>query len=181
MSDPNNHSLRQPESIKKFNELDTAKRKAQINATQDRQLLTNNLAELRSEGPSVLLKNVVLPAVGVGVAIWGVGKLVSTLTQPDTRTYYVEPQDDDHDGPVQLATRDRKGRTQKVRIKENAPRGRKSAISYTKYIPVVIQIAKMGVSYMEKNGKPVPQFVHDLLSGPGVSPRHKVKPESQQF
>ncbi len=180
MSDQNNTSLRQPEKIQKFNELDAAKRKAQINASHDRQLLTHNLAELRSKGPEVILKNVVLPVVGVGVAVWGVGKLVSSLTKPDTRTYYVEPQDDDHDGPVRLATRDKKGRTQAVKIRETAPRSSgKSAISYTKYIPVVIQLAKMGVSYLEKNGKPIPQFVHDLLSGPGVTPTQKVKPSAQ--
>ncbi len=180
MSDHNNTSLRQPEGIKKFNELDAAKRKAQINATHDRQLLVNNLAELRSEGPAVLLKNIVLPVVGVGVAIWSVSKVVSTLTKPDTRTYYVEPQDDSGSGPVKLATRDRKGRTSPVRLKETAPKKGKSALTYTKYIPVVIQLAKMGVSYMEKNGKPVPQVIHDLLSGPGVSPRLKVKPSAQQ-
>lgn len=183
MSDPNGVSLRQPETITEFNELEVAKRKARINATQDRQLLINNLAELRSEGPAVILKNVVLPVVGVGVAIWGVGKLVSSLTKPDTRTYYVEPHDDDHDGPVKLASRGKDGKSRAVRLKETRRTGVKtrSAIASTKYIPVAVQLAKMGVSYLEKNGGHVPQFVYDLLSGPGVSARPKVKPGSQQI
>lgn len=185
MSNPTNHnntSLRKPETIAKFNELEAAKKKAQINASHDRQLLVNNLAELRANGPSVILKNVVLPVVGVGAAVWGVGKLVGALTKPDTRTYYVEPQDEYGDGPIALTTRDKKGRKQAVRISErpaNTMRRTPSAISYTKYIPVAVQLAKMGVSYLEKNGKPIPQFVHDLLSGPGVSPTQKVKPSAQ--
>ena len=182
MSD-NNKSLRKPVSIGNLNELEAAKRKAQINATQDRLLLTNNLAGLKQDAPALLLKSVVLPVVGVGVAIWGVGKLVGSLTKPDTRTYYIEPEDEYGEAPAQVMARDKKGRKTPVRIATKAPRnsgGGKSAISYTKYIPVAIQLAKMGVSYMEKQGKPVPQIVHDLLSGPGTSPRQKAKPPAQQ-
>ena len=182
MSD-NNKSLRKPVSIENLNELEAAKRKAQINATQDRLLLTNNLADLKKDAPQLLLKQLILPVVGTGVAIWGVSKLVGSLTKPDTRTYYVEPQDEYEEGPAQLAVKDKRGRRRPVRIRETPPptsRSGKSAISYTKYIPVAVQLAKMGVSYLEKQGKPVPQIVHDLLSGPGVSPTRKAKPVHQQ-
>ena len=120
--------------------------------------------------------------VGVGVAVWGVSKLVGALAKPDTRTYYIEPEDEYGEAPAQVMTRDKKGRKRPVRLATKAPRntGGKSAISYTKYIPVAVQLAKMGVSYMEKQGKPVPQIVHDLLSGPGTSPRQKAKPAAQQ-
>lgn len=182
MSD-NNKSLRKPVSIENLNELEAAKRKAQINATQDRLLLTNNLADLKKDAPQLLLKQVVLPVVGVGVAVWGVAKLVGSLAKPDTRTYYVEPQDEYEESPARLAVRDKRGRKHPVRIRETAPPGAhsgKSALSYTKYIPVAVQLAKMGVSYLEKQGKPIPQIVHDILSGPGVSHRQKAKPAPQQ-
>ena len=181
MSD-NNKSLRKPVSIGNLNELEAAKRKAQINATQDRLLLTNNLADLKQDAPALLLKSVVLPVVGVGVAVWGVSKLVGALTKPDTRTYYIEPEDEYGEAPAHVMTRDKKGVKRPVRIAAKAPRngGGKSAISYTKYIPVAVQLAKMGVSYLEKQGKPVPQIVHDLLSGPGTSHRQRAKPAAQQ-
>lgn len=186
MSD-NNKSLRKPASIDNLNELEAAKRKAQINATQDRLLLTNNLADLRQDAPGLLLKSVVLPVVGVGVAVWGVSKLVGALAKPDTRTYFIEPEDEYGDAPARVMTRDNKGRKRPVRLATKAPTDAayggskvRSAASYTKYIPVAIQLAKMGVSYMEKQGKPIPQIVHDLLSGPGVSHRQKAKPAPQQ-
>ena len=184
MSD-NNKSLRKPVSIDSLNELEAAKRKAQINATQDRLLLTNNLADLRKDAPQLLLKQLVLPVVGVGAAVWGVSKLVGSLTKPDTRTYYVEPQDEYEEAPARLAVKDARGKRRPVRLRETPPSGAtgsrgRSALSYTKYIPVAVQLAKMGVSYLEKQGKPIPQVVHDLLSGPGVSHRQKAKPAARQ-
>lgn len=184
MSD-NNKSLRKPISIDSLNELEAAKRKAQINATQDRLLLTNNLADLRQDAPGLLLKSVVLPVVGVGVAVWGASKLVGALTKPDTRTYYIEPEDEYGEAPARVMTRDKRGRRRPVRIATKVPNGTaaaksKSLASYSKYIPVAVQLAKMGVSYMEKQGRPVPQIVHDLLSGPGVSHKQKAKPIPQR-
>ncbi len=170
MSD-NNHSLRQPESITTLNELEVARRKAEINASHDRLLLANNLTELRQEGPSVLLKNVVLPVVGVGIAIWGVSKIVGSLTRNDERSYYVEPYEEDVDQYSGAQSAPNRPRSSSA-FRNAAPAGsggQKSSFDFAKYLPAALMIGKMGVGYMEKNGRPVPQFIHDLLSGPGTS------------
>ena len=171
MSD-NSQSLRNPETISSLNELEVARRKAEINASHDRLLLSNNLTALRSEGPSVVLRNVVLPVLGVGVAIWGVSKVVGALTSPDERNYYVEPYDDEVDRYEDATSSGVKGRTGRKRRYPSytEPVSKMpSGVDIAKYLPAALIIAKMGVGYWEKSGRRVPQIVHDLLAGPGVS------------
>jgi len=152
-------TLRRPETITTMDELRQAKKKAQVNATQDKLRVESNLKDIKKEGPRVLLKDVVLPVVGVGVAIYGISKLVGVLTDEDRgREFYAEPnyEYEERDAPVHYATK---------------PPRRPSLLSslfttsnLMKLAPIAIAGAKMGVEYLENNGTEIPDFVHSILN-----------------
>ena len=154
------HTLRNPRTISNMTELRQAKKKAEVNASQDKLRVASNLNDLKKEGPRVLLKDVVLPIVGIGVAIYGISKLVNVLTDEDQgRDFYSEPnyEYEERDAPVHYATQ--------------APR-RSSAIgslfttaNLMRMAPFAMQAAKYGVDYLEKNGTEIPEIVHTILKG----------------
>ena len=140
-----------------MSELRQAKKKAEVNATQDKLRVASNLNDLKKEGPRVLLKDVILPIVGVGVAIYGISKLVNVLTDDDQgRDFYDEPhyEYEERDAPVHYATK--------------PPRRSKlntlfSTVKLIQLAPYALHAAKFGVDYLEKNGTEVPSIVHDIL------------------
>ena len=143
-----------------MDQLRQAKKKAEVNATQDKLRVESNLNEIKKEGPKVLLKDVVLPVVGVGLAIYGISRLVNVLTDEDRgRDYYAEPdyEYEERDAPVHYATK--------------APRRRRKIGSLfntgnlMKFAPIALQAAKYGVDYLEKNGTEIPAIVHSILNG----------------
>ncbi|MFK8056093.1 MAG: hypothetical protein AB8F78_08250 [Saprospiraceae bacterium] len=153
-------TLRRPETITNLDELRQAKLKAEANAAQDKIRVESNLNDIKKEGPRVLLKDVVLPIVGVGIAIYGISKLVNAVTHEDRgRDFYAEPdyEYEERDAPVHYATK--------------APR-RRSGIgalfttgNLMRLAPFAMQAAKFGVDYLEKNGTEVPEIVHSILNG----------------
>lgn len=152
-----NNSLRAPRSIGSLSELEAAKKKAAINASQDRLLLTNNLGKIKEGGPAVLLQNVVLPVAAVGFGLWVASKAIKSIFSPD-------------DGPAAAAPH--AGAPAYAMPPPTAATSRRPATAHrlTAYLPVALEVAKMGVGYLEKNGTAVPPLVHALLGRPGVSP-----------
>ena len=173
--------MRDHARITTIDELKTAQKRASINATQDRLFLQNAVSDLRAQGPQVLLRNVVLPAAAVGVAVYGVTKLVGALTSgsgdyDDRRPYYREPDYDyDYDASAPGAYPPRVTNAQPVYVAPT-PKPTSSIRKFATYLPVAIKLSKMAVSYLEKNGTRVPPLVHDLLAGPGISARQPVPP-----
>ena len=158
--------LRKPASIETPEQLRIARKRAEVNATQDKLRLESSLNELKTKGPKVLLKEVVIPVAAVGVAVWGVTKLAKALTSSSRD--YVEPERHYAAGtPTPVATAHVAPRVHYVQ-----PR-RSTANKLATYLPVAIKLAKMGVSYAEKQGHAVPPLVHSLLSGPGVSSQQR--------
>ena len=149
-----NTSLRDPQHIKNLSELEAARKKAALNASQDRLLLSNNLDKLKRGGPAVLLQNVVLPVAAVGAGIFLTSKLVGQIfSGGGDRAHEAPP----HSGAVAYAPA------------PPAPRrSRPTAKQLATYLPLAIKAARMGVSYLEKNGTTVPPLVHALLSSPGA-------------
>ncbi len=153
-------TLSKPKTISNMKELRQAKKKAEENASQDKLRVASNLNDLKKEGPRVLLKDVILPVVGVGVAIYGISKLVNVLTDEDRgRDFYAEPnyEYEERDAPVHYATK--------------APRSRSGIASLfttsnlMRIAPFAVQAAKYGVDYLEKNGTEIPDIVHSILKG----------------
>ncbi len=168
MENAPNYTLREPQRISNVQELENAKKKAHINATQDKLRIASSLNELKSEGPSVILKTLVLPAVGIGVALFGVSKLVESFGSSkrhrhDTAHFTSYP----NGAPAANYSQ------QQAPPPSYAPPKESLVKRASIYLPIALKLAKMGVSYMEKNGKPVPQLVHDLLAGPGNSSEQK--------
>lgn len=171
--------MRDHARITSLDELETAKKRAKINATQDRLYLQNSVGKLKTQGPQVILKNVVLPIVGVGLATYGVAKLVGALVSDDKQSsqYYREPHYDGHyDVDGDYATT-RAAYAQPVYVQPPVKR-RSNVKKLATYLPVAIKLSKMAVSYLEKNGTRVPSLVHDLLAGPGNSARQPVPPQA---
>jgi len=153
-----NQTLRRPETITNMEQLKQAQKKAEVNATQDKLRVASNLKNIKKEGPRLLLKDVILPVVGVGVAIYGISKLVGVLTDEDRgRDFYAEPkyEYEERDAPVHYATKPPRGP------------GLMSSLLTTSNLmrlaPIALAGAKMGVEYLEKNGTEVPDFVHSIL------------------
>lgn len=151
-------TLSRPSSITSMDELRQAKKKAEVNATQDKLRVESNLNDIKKEGPRVLLRDVVLPVVGIGIAIYGISKFIGAVTNEDRgRTYYAEPdyEYEEREGPVHHNTQ--------------APRSKNSigalltTANLMRFAPVALQAAKFGVDYLEKNGKAVPDIVHSIL------------------
>jgi len=147
-------------SITSMDELQQAKKKAEVNATQDKLRVENNLNNLKNEGPRVLLKNVVLPIAGIGLAVYGIGKLIGAVTNEDRgRDFYAEPdyEYEEREGPVHHNTQ--------------APRSSSSlntiltTVNLMRIAPLALTVAKFGVEYLEKNGTVVPDLVHSILGG----------------
>ena len=155
-------SLRDPQHIRSLAELEAAKKKAALNASQDRLLLTNNLGKLKEGGPAVLLQNVVLPVAAVGAGLFVTSKILGSIFSGGGRSdrAYTQPTPP-HSGVGYAPAAPRPQRT------------RSTGQQLATYLPLAIKAAKMGVSYLEKNGTTVPPLVHSLLSGPGVSSQQK--------
>lgn len=149
-----NTSLRDPQHIKSLSELEAAKKKAALNASQDRLLLTNNLGKLKEGGPAVILQNVVLPVAAVGAGIWVTSKLVGSIFSGGGNDF--RQNNPPHSGAVAYTPQPAPAR-----------RSRPTAKQLATYLPLAIKAARMGVSYLEKNGTTVPPLVHALLSSPG--------------
>lgn len=162
--------FRKPHTISSLDDLETAKKRAEINVSQDRLRLQNNLQEIKREGPSILLKNVVLPVVAIGFGIYGITKIVGSLTKNKNREYYYEPnfEDDTEYTPHTQAPVHAKRLTQAP-----SQRSKVSLLSdFAKYGPILLKVSQLGVNYLEKNGTQVPSLVHDLLAKVG-SPEQK--------
>ena len=153
-------TLTRPSSITSMDELRQAKKRAEVNATQDKLRVESNLNDIKKEGPRVLLKDVVLPVVGVGIAVYGISKLIGAVTNEDRgRDYYAEPdyEYEERDGPVHHNTQ--------------APRRTSSlgslltTANLMRFAPIALQAAKFGVDYLEKNGTAVPDIVHSIING----------------
>ncbi len=167
-SDP--RLLRDPQRIDTLNQLEIAKRRAEINASQDRLLLQNNLSEIKEKGPQVILKTIVLPIAAVGVGLYAVSKVVGSLTRDDSRAYYYEP-DYDYESEHQPTYPDNAPAPRAIPVAAKPKRSLTTKL--ITILPLAIKATKMGVSYLEKNGTRVPTVLHDLLSGPGVSAQQK--------
>jgi len=153
-------TLRRPATITNMDELRQAKKKAEVNASQDKLRVASNLTELKKEGPRILLKDVVLPVVGVGVAIYGISKLVQYVTNEDRgRDFYAEPdyEYEERDAPVHHNTRPPRRR--------NSLGALLTTSNLMRLAPFAIQAAKFGVDYLEKNGTEVPDIVHSIING----------------
>ena len=162
------NSLRQPNKIDSLNELEVAKKKAAINATEDKLRLQRNLTHLGTDGKDFVLKQLILPVVGVGVAVYGVSKLVGALSRSDaSNSAQYSNYASDPIQPVGYHPND--ARSHEVR---SHGAGRQASgkgfewSSLVKYAPVAIQVARYGVGYLERNGTQIPPIVHQLLAGP---------------
>ena len=162
--DHTDKTLRHPETITNMEQLRQAKKKAEVNATQDKLRLENNINQIKREGPKVLLTDVILPIVGVGVAIYGITKLVQTLTDEDRgRDFYAEPEYEYEESVPPVHYRNSGA--------AYGGRQRSSSLFTTanliKFAPLALQAARYGADYLEKNGTPLPEIVTKLLHSTG--------------
>jgi len=161
--------LRDSAQITSLDELATAKKRAELNATQDRLRLENNLGEIRDNGPKVLLRNVVLPVAAVAVGTYAVAKVVGSLTADDGREYYDEPvYDYDYEQRPEVSSRHEHQAPRVVVAPQKKSGFAKKALAA---LPVLIKSARMAVSYLENNGTNVPPILNKLFAGPKPTPQ----------
>lgn len=102
------------------------------------------------------LKTIVLPAAAIGLAVYGISKLIQNANERSSRQYYYEPIDDfegeTYNGP--------RLRTQNVR--EEKP-SLFSIGALAGYLPVALKVAKAGVNYLEANGTKIHPVVKSIL------------------
>ena len=158
------------ERILSAEQLANAKRRARINAALDRERVANKLADLKGLTRQYLVHDVLVPTAVVGAAAYAAYRVVGALTRGDASDAEATGPGPRGDAPAAYAPAAR------VAYAPVNPSTQPTAQVSTprrlaNYLPVAIQLAKMGVSYLEKNGRRVPQPLHDLLAGPGVTSR----------
>ena len=165
-----------PPAIRSVKQLQLARKRAAINATEDRLRLERNLSVLKEVGPRLVLREVVAPAVAVGAGVWLVAKAVGALTRSADDGDAAAPRVVERVVHVPVAESGTAATRQRLkpyyRAAPTLPRQDRpsSALQKAKglaaLIPVALKVTKMGVSYLERTGRPVPPLLHKLFAGP---------------